>query len=169
VMLTVYAECREIMSMSVHSLPETPSPSLNGWLQSHYAVSSNAVQYFIGTIICLFYNGASTLHRFLMKRNAGMDTRTVWQASCGVLGVAVAIAAWLAFNIMMSSTFIIHALLHYLANITALIGLGLGAAGAFYFGSEVTESTTTGKNLASDAGSNTEHRSAHQYTRPHDD
>jgi len=166
---------RLIMPMSVHRLPETPSSSLNSWLHSHYTVSSNTVHYFTGMVVCLFYEAASTLHRTWLRAHGGVDARTAWRVSCGALGVAVAVAAWLAFSIVLSSTFIIHALLHYLAIITALIGLGLGAAGAFYFGDDVMKSTTTaGKTAGSDvSGTSAEQRQyrapAYDYTRPHDD
>lgn len=154
------------MSYSVHHLPETPSPSLNAWLKSHYSVSSNVVQYLVGTVVCMFYEGASTLHRVLARAHSGVDIKTAWMASCGLLGVAVAVAAWLAFTIIMSSTFIIHALLHYVAVIIAVVGLGLGAAGAFHFSTEVTEPVKPGKNVG--GGGSMEHQHQHQHRSPHD-
>jgi len=156
-----------MMSYSVHHLPETPSPSLNEWLKSHYSVSSNIVQYLVGTVICMFFEGASTLHRLLVHAHSGVDTKTAWKAACGLVGVAVAVVAWLAFSIIMSSTFIIHALLHYLAVIIAIVGLGLGAAGAFHFSAEVTEPVKRGKIVG--GGDSKEHRSAHDYSKVYDD
>jgi len=158
------------MAYTIHRLPETPSPTLNSWLKSHYSVSSNTVQYVVGTLVCAFYEAASTLYRAVRRAHGGLDVKTAWMAACGLLGVAVAVAAWVAFTVIMSSTFIIHALLHYVAVITALVGLGLGAAGAFYFSGELTDTAARpGKSVGSGSSMEPQHRSSYEHSRTHDD
>ena len=120
-----------------HHLPETPSASLNSWLKSHYSVSSNTVQYAIGLHVCAFYKVATALHHAILRARADFDPKIVWMASCGLISVAVAFAAWLIFTLMMAMSFVIYGILHYAAIITAVVGMGLGAAGALHFGKDV--------------------------------
>ena len=149
------------MADSLHHLPQTPSTSLNSYLRSHYSVSANTPQYVAGEVVCRFYQGASTLQGVLVQRG-GVDVRVAWRVSCALVGVAVAVCAWLVFNIVISSTFIVHALLHYAAVVVAVIGLGLGAAGTLYF-TDVTVDHAGDRNMEQ------RHSSKPGYTRSHTD
>ena len=55
----------------------------------------------------------------------------------GVVGVGVAVAAWLIFAVVVASSFVIYAVLLYAAIVTGIVGIGLGAAGAVHFGKDV--------------------------------
>jgi len=122
---------------ALHRLPETPSPLLNSWLKSHFTVSSNVVQYVVGYIVSVFFDVASKMYHATRRASSNVDAKTAWMASCGLLGVAVAVAAWLAFSIVMATTFIFHAILQYAATLTGVVGVGLGVAGALYFGRDL--------------------------------
>jgi len=135
-----------------HRLPETPSVTLNSWLKSHYSMSSNLIQYVVGFVLCTFYETASKLHRALLHANGSIEPKVAWMTACGVLGVAVAVAAWFAFNLIMASSFIVHAVLHYLAVVIGLVGVGLGATGAFYFSREMEPNKRGGSSKRRDSG-----------------
>jgi len=124
------------MSYSVR-VPETPSASLNSWLKTHYATSSNRVQFVVGTVVCRFYELTTLLHLRILNARGNLDSKTMWMAACGLVGVTVTIAAWLLFTLIMATSFIIHGMLLYAAIITGIIGLGLGAAGALYFSKDM--------------------------------
>jgi len=154
-----------------HNIPETPSVSLNTWLKSRYSVSSNIVQYVVGSVVCAFYEVATALHRAVIRARGDIDPKTMWMASCGLVSVAVALAAWLIFNLIVASSFIIYSILHYAAVITGLAGLGLGAAGALYFSKDMEPA----KHGESGVGAGGEYHyrstttSSHEYSRSHND
>jgi len=140
-----------------HRLPETPSASLNEWLKSHWTVSANRVQFIIGSFVCAFYEAVTALYHAGLRTGSTVDEKTVWMASCGLVGVAVAFAAWLSFTVIMASSFILYGILHYAAIIVGLLGLALGAAGALHFSKEM-EPTKPGEGSVGDSD-------RHQYRK----
>jgi len=166
--------CRlEIMPYTVRCVPETPSASLNSWLKSRFSEpSANILQYVVGSIVCAFYEAATMLHCTLLRVFSNVDSKTAWMGACGVVGLAVTVAAWLAFYVIIASSFIIQGVLHYAAVVTGFVGLGLGAAGALYFSKEVVDSATPG---AGSGGGTTEYyhhstvTTSQQHNRRHDD
>jgi len=154
------------MSYTVRCIPETPSASLNSWLKSHYSESTSSIpQYVLGSVICAFYEAVTAVHRAVLRAQGSLDSKTVWMAASGLVGVAVAVAAWLLFTVIMASGFIIHFLLHYAAVISGMMGVGLGAAGALYFSKDMEESSSR-HGVTSAAASA---RSSQEFTRGHHD
>ena len=161
-------------SYTVRRIPETPSASLNSLLVSRYSEpTSSVVQYLIGSVMCGFYEAATTLHHALLRIRVDMDTKIVWMAVCGLVGLAVAITAWLVFNVVMASSFIIYGILHYAAVVTGIVGIGLGAAGALYFSKDM-QSSKHGASGDGGSGSREYHyhstvTTSQEYHRSHDD
>jgi len=157
------------MSYSVRCVPETPSASLNSWLTSRYSEpTSNVVQYVISSVICAFYEAATAVHRAVLRARGNVDSKTAWMAACGFVGVAVTIAAWLVFRVIMASSFIFQGVLHYTAVLAAIAGLGLGAAGALCYSGDV-EPTTTSRGEGGAGSEYQYHSTSRELSRSHDD
>jgi len=118
----------------------------------------------MATIVCAFYEASTALHRAAIRARSDVDAKTAWMGACGLVGVAVTIAVWLLFTIVVASSFIIHAVLYYAAVIVGFVGLGLGAAGALYFGNDMQASRP-----AETSGYRSTITSSHDYTRSHNE
>jgi len=162
-------------SYKVRRVPETPSASLNSMLMSRCSEpTSSVVQYVIGSVVCGFYEAATTVHHGLLRIRADIDAKIVWMAACGLVGLAIAIAAWLVFSVLMASSFIIYGILHYAAVVTGVVGIGLGAAGALYFSKDMQSSKHGASGGGGGVGSREYHyhstvTTSHEHHRSHDD
>jgi len=161
-------------SYKVRCVPETPSASLNSMLTSRYSEpTSSVVQFIIGSVMCGFYEAATAVHHGILRLRADVDTKIVWMAACGLIGLAVAVTAWLVFAVLMASSFIMYGILHYAAVVTGIVGVGLGAAGALYFSKEMQLSRPGASGSGGAGGREFHYQStvttSQEYHRSHDD
>jgi len=118
---------------SAPNIPQTPSQTINSMLQQRCNKTfDNPVKYAIATYICLVFTGITQLYNIINQKKPA-PSHTFWMIACGVVGVALVLKSYLAYQLIMASAIFVGAALYWGFIALALAGCGLTVAGAVFF------------------------------------
>lgn len=125
---------------SAPNIPQTPSQTINSMLQQRCNKTfDNPVKYVIALYICLVFTAITQLYNMINQKKPA-PSHTFWMIACGVVGVALVVKSYLAYQLVMASAIFVRAALYWGFLALALAGSGLTVAGAVFFDKEAGSS-----------------------------
>jgi len=130
-------------------IPHTPSATINSMLKQRCDKTFiNPAKYVIAFYICMVFTAITKLYEIINQKKPA-PSHTFWMVACGVVGVALVIKSYLAYQLIMASAIFVRAALYWGFLALALVGSGLTVAGAVFFdkdgaGSPVPSPRTSG-------------------------
>jgi hypothetical protein len=127
------------MSYPAPRIPETPSPTINLKLQTHFSSAPKSAFYaVIGSAVCGFFNAITIIYTTLTGRHAERDIGHMWMVSCALVSVAVCLAAWIAYTVILALSFVFHGVLYYGAIVVGLAGIAGSLAAVVFWKQDAT-------------------------------
>jgi len=126
---------------SAPNIPQTPSQTINSMLQQRCNKTfDNPVKYAAAFYICLVFTGITQLYNIINQKKPA-PSHTFWMIACGVVGLALVIKSYLAYQLIMASAIFVGAALYWGFLALALAGCGLTVAGAVFFDKDAMSSS----------------------------
>jgi len=121
------------MAYRAPTIPETPSDAINQVLVNRFtAPPDNVFKAVVAHFVCAEFNSILLTYRAL-KRGATTDSFQLWAAACALVSLALAMACFFAYKILMASAFLLQGTVRYGLGSLALLGIGMGVAGILFF------------------------------------
>jgi len=119
------------------NIPKTPSPSINKLLNTRFNHTYESLpKYVLAYYITCVFQAITIVYNLI---NKGQASHSKWMMSCGIIAAFHAFDCYLIYNIILASSIVLSLLIHYGCVLLALVGIGMGVAGAMFFDKEAAE------------------------------